>query len=124
MQNQQDLLPFGSEFPPQAKRFFSPYALWTRIQDDHNKSKVALSIIQTKVFKAYGEYFDLCIEMMTDLAVQKSAIDVEYNAKQGHVDYLNYRRDFDTARQMLTRLYAILKKSFQMYCSKSCKKTA
>ena len=105
VKNQQNLLPFGGEIPPQAKRFFSPYALWTRIQDDDNKSRDALSIIQTEVFKAYCEYFDLYLEMMTDLAVQKSSLDVEYDVKQGHVDYLNYRRDFDPARPMLTRLY-------------------
>ncbi len=100
--NQSDVLPWGGDIPPQAKRFFSPYALWTRL-----KGEEGLDTIQNEVYKAFCDYFDLYLEIMIDskshsslgISESKEAI------KGGHIDYLNYRRDNDPARPMLTRLY-------------------
>jgi phycoerythrobilin:ferredoxin oxidoreductase len=104
--NQSDILPWGGDIPPQAKRFFSPYALWTRLQGEE-----AISTIQNEVYNAFCDYFDLYLEIMQDLqsdsSCDASSVGTESKdvIKGGHVDYLNYRRDNDPARPMLTRLY-------------------
>ncbi len=105
--NQSDILPWGGDIPQQAKRFFSPYALWTRLQGEE-----ALNTIQNEVYNAFCDYFDLYIEIMLDVmnngiptsdnAVSENSKDV---IKGGHLDYLNYRRENDPARPMLKRLY-------------------
>ncbi|KAL3791151.1 hypothetical protein HJC23_000571 [Cyclotella cryptica] len=103
-------LPWGGDIPSQAERFFSPYALWSRLTDDN-----AIDIVNTSVWSAFQEYFDLYLELMiavqTDVSLQKtptSATDMigQTNpARSGQIDYLEYRRQNDPARPMLRRLY-------------------
>ena len=111
--DQKDVMPWGGDLPPQAQLFFSPYALWTRIQEKQvggGMRRDCKSIIQKEVFDAFCAYFDLYLEMMMDvnsdennrINTKREADDVVW---QGHVDYLKYRRDNDPARPMLTRLY-------------------
>jgi len=130
--NQSEILPWGGDIPPKAQRFFSPYALWTRIQGEG-----VLNTIQNEVFDAFRDYFDLYLEIMMEVSVSasvsesvvagdsiasitststsssgqeevagmESSIDLLGDIKDGHRDYLNYRRANDPARPMLTRLY-------------------
>lgn len=103
-------LPWGGDIPSQAKRFFSPYALWSRLTDDD-----AINTVNTSVWSAFQDYFDLYLELMR--AVQKdvllqekttSATDMivkTNHARDGQIDYLAYRRLNDPARPMLQRLY-------------------
>jgi len=137
--NQQDanniILPFGGDIPKQAARFFSPYALWTRLKssdDDNNdgddKRDNALCIIENQVYDAFCEYFDLYIDLLLDVQndlekvmgdsndsgdgdsffttnIRNENVEDESIVRQGHYDYLAYRRENDPARPMLTRLY-------------------
>ena len=137
--NQQDanniILPFGGEIPKQAARFFSPYALWTRLKssdddynDGDNKRDNALCIIENQVYDAFCEYFDLYIDLLLDVQNDLEKVMIDSNDSgdgdrffttnirnenvedesivcQGHYDYLAYRRENDPARPMLTRLY-------------------
>mmetsp|Transcript_6000 Transcript_6000/g.12282 ORF Transcript_6000/g.12282 Transcript_6000/m.12282 type:complete len:159 (+) Transcript_6000:691-1167(+) len=105
------LLPWGGDIPPQAQRFFSPYALWTRLGDND-----AIKTVETVVWDAFKEYVDLYFELM--IAVQED-IDsglldaASNNIKEGadnrtwdgQNEYLEYRRLNDPARPMLQRLY-------------------
>jgi phycoerythrobilin:ferredoxin oxidoreductase len=106
--DQKHVMPWGGDLPAPAKRFFSPYALWTRIQDTQLEKGMrdSQSIIEKEVFDAFCAYFDLYLEMMSVAALDD---DVEQQPNrsvwQGHVDYLSYRRANDPARPMLTRLY-------------------
>jgi phycoerythrobilin:ferredoxin oxidoreductase len=103
-------LPWGGDIPSQAKRFFSPYALWSRLTDDD-----AIDIVNTSVWSAFQEYFDLYLEFMRavqkDVSLQEkitSATDKvgkTNQARDGQIDYLEYRRLNDPARPMLQRLY-------------------
>ncbi|KAL7451555.1 hypothetical protein ACHAXS_000251, partial [Conticribra weissflogii] len=105
------LLPWGGDIPPQAQRFFSPYALWTRLGDND-----AIKTVDTFVWDAFKEYFDLYFDLM--IAVQEDidsgSLDVASNyadqdsdnlAWNGQIEYLEYRRLNDPARPMLQRLY-------------------
>mmetsp|Transcript_12303 Transcript_12303/g.18869 ORF Transcript_12303/g.18869 Transcript_12303/m.18869 type:complete len:376 (-) Transcript_12303:60-1187(-) len=102
------LLAWGGDIPPQALRWFSPYALWTRLSDEN-----AIQTVSTTVWDAYKEYVDLYFELMnavqTDLDDGKLEIKLsgeENNSVlSGQREYLEYRRINDPARPMLQRLY-------------------
>jgi len=102
------LLAWGGDIPPQALRWFSPYALWTRLSDEN-----AIQTVSTTVWDAYREYVDLYFELMD--AVQEDLddgkleiilLEEKNNAVlSGQREYLEYRRINDPARPMLQRLY-------------------
>jgi len=110
--------PWGGDIPPQAKRFFSPYALWTRI-GSYPKSKetgeaastvvadtheAAVQVIQTHVQQAFKDYLDLYLDLVVASrfnTCEKTTSQLE----QGHVAYVDYRRTNDPARPLLKRLY-------------------
>ena len=104
VQGNKDDLPWGGDIPPNAKRFFSPYALWTRLGEKDN----ALQMVQTKVYDAFVDYLDLYIDILTAAASKEDefvAVGEEEtrSLKEGHVAYLNYRKTYDPARPMLKR---------------------
>ncbi|KAL7525996.1 hypothetical protein ACHAXR_001256 [Thalassiosira sp. AJA248-18] len=106
------LLPWGGDIPSQAERFFSPYALWTRLSDEN-----AMDTVNTVVWEAYQEYMDLYLELI--IAAQNDVntgrlefgeplgleADCNNPVWKGQLDYLEYRRTNDPARPMLQRLY-------------------
>lgn len=99
-----DDLPWGGDIPPNAKRFFSPYALWTRLGEKEN----ALEMVQTKVYDAFLDYLDLYIDVLTTVTTNEDETECKEDAKElqeGHLAYLDYRRTNDPARPMLKSLY-------------------
>lgn len=107
------LLPWGGDIPPQAERFFSPYALWTRLSEED-----AMDTVSTVVWEAFQEYTDLYLELMSAVQGDVDAGVLELCSPQeeletnnsnsvleGQIDYLEYRRTNDPARPMLRRLY-------------------
>ena len=105
-------LPWGGDIPSQAQRFFSPFALWTRLSGDDAVDKVS-----TVVWDAFQDYLDLYMDLINE--VQKHVNDGELmidasdskNSERsncvlkGQSDYIDYRRANDPARPMLQRLY-------------------
>mmetsp|Transcript_1797 Transcript_1797/g.3247 ORF Transcript_1797/g.3247 Transcript_1797/m.3247 type:complete len:388 (+) Transcript_1797:3-1166(+) len=102
------LLPWGGDIPQQAKRFFSPYALWTRLSDEN-----AIDTVDTVVWQAFQEYIDVYMELMSavqnDVNAGKLGLGAQTDSNnpvlKGQMDYLEYRRTNDPARPMLQRLY-------------------
>eukprot|EP00578_Thalassiosira_sp_NH16_P010470 CAMPEP_0181110390 /NCGR_PEP_ID=MMETSP1071-20121207/18694_1 /TAXON_ID=35127 /ORGANISM="Thalassiosira sp., Strain NH16" /LENGTH=396 /DNA_ID=CAMNT_0023194169 /DNA_START=81 /DNA_END=1271 /DNA_ORIENTATION=+ len=107
------LLPWGGDIPQQAQRFFSPYALWTRLADEN-----AMDTVDTTVWEAFQEYTDLYLELMSAVQndVDAGKLDMAMGQEQetdgnnnlvwrGQIDYLEYRRTNDPARPMLQRMY-------------------
>ena len=99
-------LPWGGDIPPPAQRFFSPYALWTRLGDEDAMEKV-----QSKVYDAFKDYIDVYIDLMKSVQADVDSGKLEFeddrdnHVVEGQYDYLNYRRTNDPARPMLKRLY-------------------
>mmetsp|Transcript_1310 Transcript_1310/g.1825 ORF Transcript_1310/g.1825 Transcript_1310/m.1825 type:complete len:144 (-) Transcript_1310:162-593(-) len=101
-------LPWGGDIPPAAQRFFSPYAVWTRLSGDDG-----LNVLKNDVWDVFVDYLDLYIDLMKEVVVQQQNDDDDDEIKQqqntaiqnGHTDYLNYRRANDPARPMLRSLY-------------------
>lgn len=104
----QPLLAWGGDIPPQAVRWFSPYALWTRLSDEN-----AILTVSTTVWDAYREYVDLYFELMTAVQtdLDDGKLEITLSGEEnnpvlsGQREYLEYRRINDPARPMLQRLY-------------------
>lgn len=105
------LLAWGGDIPEKARRFFSPYALWTRLGD-----KDAMDTVNTVVWEAFREYTDLYMELMSAVQCDVDSGILEFThpstttinnnpVRRGQLDYLEYRRTNDPARPMLQRLY-------------------
>ena len=89
-------LPWGGDFPEEAKAFFSPAFLWTR--------PAATSDVETLVFKAFQDYLAAYIQFVE----QAEPIDDRETLKaikQAQLSYVRYRAEKDPARGMLTRFY-------------------
>jgi len=85
---------WGGDMPPEACKFFSPYALWTRLSGEE-----AVNVIQGKVFDAFCNHLDLYLQMLQDYTLSEEA-------EANHQDeYLEYRLKNDPARPMLKSLY-------------------
>ena len=102
-----DALPWGGDIPEFARRFFSPYAVWTRLAGEE-----ALPVVQDEVMSVFGDYVKLYVDLMQrvqrDVGSEALNLDNDHgnpDAVQGQTDYLNYRRDNDPARPMLKSLY-------------------
>lgn len=114
-------LPWGGDIPAVAQRYFSPYAVWTRLggSSDDDDDGSALTVVQTEVWATVIDYVDLYIDLMTKVqqdieagllhiktrAQDDGASRSNEDAKQGQRDYLLYRRENDPARPMLKSLY-------------------
>jgi phycoerythrobilin:ferredoxin oxidoreductase len=89
-------LPWGGDFPDEAKAFFSPAFLWTRTKDDN--------LVATRVFAAFKEYLQAYLNFV-DRAQPIADPQRLAEILRAQRAYLNYRSEKDPARGMLTRLY-------------------
>lgn len=92
----QQHLPWGGDFPEEARPFFSPAFLWTRPRDTE--------LVETHVFAAFKDY----LRMYLDFVEQAEPItDPELLRKieNSQLNYLHYRAEKDPARGMFNRFY-------------------
>ncbi|GBF81653.1 phycoerythrobilin:ferredoxin oxidoreductase [Aphanothece sacrum] len=95
-QRYQEDLPWGGDFPEEAKAFFSPAFLWTRPQET--------KMVETRVFEAFKDYLQAYLDFV------QQAQPITDSQRLGEIleaqqRYLNYRAAKDPARGMFTRLY-------------------
>ncbi len=95
----QSLLPDGGNIPEEAKRFFSPGFLWTRLPLEEDSNRLIAEVI----FPAFSEYIILYINLIRQA---KAVSNYRSNLLlDGQKNYMNYRAEKDPARAMLTRFY-------------------
>jgi phycoerythrobilin:ferredoxin oxidoreductase len=92
----QQHLPWGGDFPEEARAFFSPAFLWTRPE--------ATETVETKVFAAFKDYLQAYINFVrqSEVITDRQRLDEILQAQKRYADY---RATKDPARGMLTRLY-------------------
>ena len=95
----QSLLPDGGDIPQEAKSFFSPGFLWTRLPLSQGSDQ----LIQDIVWPAFKSYLNLYIDLLIG-AKQISNLRAS-NVLDGQKSYMNYRAYKDPARKMLTSFY-------------------
>ena len=89
-------LPWGGDFPEEARPFFSPAFLWTRPQQTE--------VVETHVFAAFKDY----LRAYLDFVDRSQPITDPFALKeieQAQRRYLHYRAEKDPARGMFTRFY-------------------
>ena len=95
----QSQLPSGGEIPSQAKKYFSPALLWTKIPIGVEGEKVISEIIKPAFFEYISLYFDLIVNAM-EVSNERSLL-----LLSGQKDYMKYRADNDPARSMFNKFY-------------------
>ncbi|KAJ8901757.1 hypothetical protein NDN08_003963 [Rhodosorus marinus] len=89
-------LPWGGDFPEEAKQFFSPCFLWTRPAENEK--------VQNEVFDAFKEYLDTYLSIV-DEAPEITDPEELARIEKSQKAYLAYRAEKDPARGMFQRFY-------------------
>jgi phycoerythrobilin:ferredoxin oxidoreductase len=89
-------LPWGGDFPEDARPFFSPAFLWTRPQQTE--------VVETHVFAAFKDYLQAYLDFV-DRALPVTDPSALKEIEQAQRRYLHYRAEKDPARGMFTRFY-------------------
>jgi len=89
-------LPWGGDFPDEAKPFFSPVFLWTRPEKTET--------VQRRVFEAFKDYLGAYLDFVEGVEVVSDRHRLD-EIKDAQLRYLNYRAAKDPARGMFTRFY-------------------
>jgi phycoerythrobilin:ferredoxin oxidoreductase len=89
-------LPWGGDFPDEARPFFSPAFLWTRPQQTE--------VVETHVFDAFKDYLQAYLDFV-DRAAPVTDGQALKEIEQAQLRYLRYRAEKDPARGMFTRFY-------------------
>jgi len=92
----QEHLPWGGDFPEEAKPFFSPAFLWTRPQKTE--------LVATRVFDAFKDYLQAYLNFVEQAQPVTDSQRLE-EILQAQRRYMGYRADKDPARGMFTRFY-------------------
>jgi phycoerythrobilin:ferredoxin oxidoreductase len=95
-QSYQQHLPWGGDFPEEARPFFSPAFLWTRPQEDE--------AIKTHVFTAFQEYLTAYLDFV-DRSEPVTDPQQLQEIQEAQLRYLRYRSEKDPARGMFRRFY-------------------
>ncbi len=98
----QSKLPLGGDIPSQARRYFSPAFLWSRIPLGEEGDKLISQIIKP----AFDEYLHCFFDLVKDAKM----ISKERSVKilNGQKEYMRYRAEKDPARGMLRRFFGEL----------------
>jgi len=92
----QPQLPWGGDFPEEARPFFSPAFLWTRPQ--------ATEAVENDVFAAFQDYLQAYLDFV-DQAEPATDAQALREIEEAQLRYLRYRAEKDPARGMFTRFY-------------------
>ncbi|MGK7940585.1 MAG: phycoerythrobilin:ferredoxin oxidoreductase [Crocosphaera sp.] len=95
-QRHQQHLPWGGDFPEEAKPFFSPAFLWTRPQETE--------AVETRVLEAFKDYLQAYLNFVKEAQPITDSQRLE-EILQAQRRYIAYRAEKDPARGMFTRLY-------------------
>ncbi len=90
------VLPWGGDFPEEAKPFFSPAFLWTRPTEP--------GALETHVFGAFKDYLDAYLKLV-DAAEPVTDPEKLAEIEASQLKYLRYRSEKDPARGMFKRFY-------------------
>lgn len=95
-QQYQQHLPWGGDFPEEARPFFSPAFLWTRPQ--------ATSVVETHVFEAFQAYLQAYLDFVERAEPISDRARLS-EIQEAQLRYLRYRAEKDPARGMFQRFY-------------------
>ena len=80
-------------------RFFSPGVIWSKLPKEERSD----CLIANQLYTSFKEYLDLYLETLFES--KEVNIELQKELINGQNNYLNYRRDNDPARPMLSSLF-------------------
>ena len=80
-------------------RFFSPGVIWSKLPKEESSD----FLIDKQLYTSFKEYLDLYLEILFES--KEVNIELQKELINGQNNYLNYRRDNDPARPMLSSLF-------------------
>jgi phycoerythrobilin:ferredoxin oxidoreductase len=92
-------LPLAEEMSADVARFFSPGLIWSKLPKDENSN----FLIANQLFNSFQEYLNLYMEILFES--KEANIELQKELINGQNNYLQYRRDNDPARPMLSSLF-------------------
>ena len=92
-------LPLAEKMSSDLARFFSPGVIWSKLPKDERSD----FLIANQLYTSFKEYLDLYLEILFES--KEVNIELQEELMNGQINYLNYRRDNDPARPMLSSLF-------------------
>ena len=92
-------LPVAEKMSEDVARFFSPGLIWSRL----TKEKDSDYLIENQLYHAFKEYLNLYLKTL--FVSNEVSQGLQQDLINGQNDYLNFRRDKDPARPMLSGLF-------------------
>ena len=80
-------------------RFFSPGVIWSKLPKEERSD----FLINNQLYTSFKKYLDLYLEILFES--KKVNIELQKELINGQNNYLNYRRNNDPARPMLSSLF-------------------
>ena len=98
----QSKLPLGGEIPSEARQYFSPAFLWSRLPLEEKGDKLISQIIKP----AFDEYLDCFLDLVRDAKMISK--ERSFQILNGQKKYMRYRAEKDPARNMLKGFFGNL----------------
>jgi len=92
-------LPLAEKMSKDVARFFSPGLIWSKLPKEESSD----FLIDNQLYTSFKEYLNLYLEILFESREVK--IELQKELINGQNNYLNYRRDNDPARPMLSSLF-------------------
>jgi len=92
-------LPLGEKMSEDVARFFSPGLIWSKLPKEERSD----FLIANQLYTSFKEYLDLYLEILFES--KEVNIELQKELINGQNNYLNFRRDNDPARPMLSSLF-------------------
>ena len=97
----QDIFPHGGDIPKDAKNYFSPGFLWTKLPiNDESENKITNPLVQ-----CLDEYLDLYFYFLNKS--EEVSKDRSMEILSGQKSYMNYRILKDPAKNMLNKFFGL-----------------
>ena len=93
------LLPLAEKMSPEVAKFFSPGVIWSKLPKEERSD----FLISNQLYTSFKEYLNLYLEILFES--EEANMDLQKELINGQNNYLQYRRDNDPARPMLSSLF-------------------
>ena len=93
------VVPRAEKLSSELDRFFSPGMVWSKLSRSSKNEK----LIEGQIYESFTEYFNLYLKILYESIEVTNDLQNEINL--GQKSYLEYRKEKDPARPMLTNLF-------------------
>ena len=93
------IVPFAEKIPSHVEKFFSPGVIWSKLPINIQSE----NLIAGEIYKSFTEYLNLYLKLLFESKEIESALQLEIQKGQDY--YLEFRKEKDPARPMLTNLF-------------------